>query len=212
MTADTFLARHADGWHQAWAGLGARPPAALLPQLCAAYAEPHRHYHTLQHRDECLTLLAEHRGQAAHPHEVALALWFHDAVYDVQAADNEARSADWARDALQAAGVAAAEAGRVHALVMVTCHGRPEAAPPMDADTRLLLDIDLAILGAPAGRYAEYERQIRAEYAHVPAAVFEPRRRQLMAGFLARTPLYRTAALRARREAQARINLAGALR
>ena len=41
------------------------------------------------------------------------------------------------------------------------------AALPAGGDEQLLVDIDLAILGASAARFAEYERQIRAEYAFV---------------------------------------------
>ena len=37
------------------------------------------------------------------------------------------------------------------------------------ADEQLLVDIDLAILGADTARFAEYQTQIRREYAHVPA-------------------------------------------
>jgi predicted metal-dependent HD superfamily phosphohydrolase len=84
-------------------------------------------------------------------------------------------------------------------------------AQPEDADARLLVDIDLSILGAPAERYAEYERRIRAEYAHVPPALFETRRREILASFLAREPLYLTPSIRARLEAQARINLRQAI-
>ena len=211
MGRQTFLARHRAGWLQAWAGAGVQAPAGLLEQLCTRYAEPHRHYHSLQHLDECLALLAAHHDVAERPAEVALALWFHDAVYDVHAGDNEARSADWAWDALRGGGAPAGVADRVHALVMCTRHGLPDLPPPETPDTRLLLDVDLAILGADPQRYAEYEHQIRAEYAHVPPEVFEPRRRKLMGAFLARQPLYLTAPIRAAREAQARRNLAGAV-
>ncbi|SIQ98001.1 N-methyl-D-aspartate receptor NMDAR2C subunit [Pseudacidovorax sp. RU35E] len=211
MDCHTFLDRHRAVWLQAWAGAGVQAPAGLLEQLCTRYAEPHRHYHSLQHLDECLALLAAHHDVAERPAEVALALWFHDAVYDVHAGDNEARSADWARDALRGGAASAGVADRVHALVMSTRHGLPDLPLPETPDTRLLLDVDLAILGADPQRYAEYERQIRAEYAHVPPEVFEPRRRKLMGGFLARQPLYLTAPLRAAREAQARRNLAGAV-
>jgi predicted metal-dependent HD superfamily phosphohydrolase len=179
----------------------------LFSELVARYREAYRGYHTLQHLAECLSLLEHHHAEAERPGEVALALWFHDAIYDVRAHDNEHKSADWARDALTAAGLSLDAAQRVHALVMATRH----SAVPEGNDARLLVDIDLAILGAPAIRFAEYERQIRVEYAHVPPVLFEPRRRAVLSGFLAREPLYQTQAIRAEREAQARINLQAAV-
>jgi predicted metal-dependent HD superfamily phosphohydrolase len=195
-------------WRAAWSAMGIdTPPNALRDALLVRYAEPHRRYHTLQHLGECLDAFERERARAQRPGEVALALWFHDAIYDLQAHDNEAQSADWARDALRAEGIDAAAAQRVHGLIMATKHD----AQPDDPDARLLVDIDLAILGAPPARFAEYEQQIRAEYAHVPPNVFEPRRRLILARFLARDPLYQTPGMRARCEAQARINLRGAL-
>ena len=208
-TADP-LPQRADfdaSWRDAWAALCLPAPSALRDELLARYAEPGRKYHTRQHLHECLTGFARERASAARPGEVALALWFHDAVYDLQAHDNEARSADWARDALQAAGAPPEVAQRVHALVMATRHD----AQPSDPDAQLLVDIDLSILGAPPARFAEYERQIRAEYAHVPPALFEPRRREILGRFLSRDPLYLTPALRARCETQARTNLRAAI-
>ena len=197
-------------WADALALLGCHSTASterLFDSLVTAYREPQRHYHSLQHLGECLSLARLHEAQARRPGEVAMALWFHDAVYDVHAHDNEQRSADWASDALRAAGVGADAAQRVHALVMATCHD----AQPVDDDARLLVDIDLSILGAPPDRFAEYEQQIRREYAHVPREIFEPRRREILGRFLARDPLYLTPTLRADREAQARINLARAI-
>ncbi len=191
-------------WAEAWRALGAEAPdAALLDALLARYGEPHRAYHTLQHLDECLEGLALERSHAKRPAEIALALWFHDAIYDVHRHDNEERSADWAQQALRDAGADADVAQRVHALVMATRH----QVQPEEADAQLLVDIDLSILGAPAPRFAEYEQQIRFEYAHVPPEVFEPRRRQILGSFLARDPLYLTPSIRARLEAQARVNL-----
>jgi predicted metal-dependent HD superfamily phosphohydrolase len=198
-----------DTWVQAWRALAvAAPDEALLDELLAAHCEAHRAYHTLQHLGECLALLKAQPGSAQRPAEVALALWFHDAVYDVRRHDNEERSAEWARRAVLEAGAAPDAAERVHALVMATRHD----AEPLGADARLLVDIDLAILGAPAERFAEYERQIRIEYAHVPAEVFETRRREILAGFLARDPLYLTAPMRERFEAAARANLKRAIK
>jgi len=194
-------------WSDAWRALGASADDALLAELLARYAEGQRAYHTLQHLGECLVHLARERDGAERPAEVALAPWFHDAIYDVHRHDNEARSADWARQAARRAGLAPEVAERLHALVMATRHD----AQPVGADARLLVDIDLAILGATPARFAEYERQIRIEYAHVPPAVFEPRRCQILGGFLARDPLYLTAPMRTRLEAAARANLGQAV-
>jgi predicted metal-dependent HD superfamily phosphohydrolase len=84
-------------------------------------------------------------------------------------------------------------------------------AQPDGTDARLVVDIDLAILGAPPARFAEYERQIRIEYAHVPSELFEPRRREVLSGFLARDPIYLTASMRAQLEQVAHSNLAQAI-
>lgn len=210
--ASTDTTRLRAAWADAWRAIGIQRPTSsaddpLLAQLLARYAEPHRHYHSLQHLDECLALLDAHREAAERPAEVALALWFHDAIYDVHRHDNEAQSATWAFEALTAAGLPEESARRVHDLVMATRHD----AVPEGHDAALLVDIDLAILGATPPRFAEYERQIRTEYAHVAQPLFEERRRAILSRFLERQPIYLTPGLRSEREAQARTNLQSAV-
>jgi predicted metal-dependent HD superfamily phosphohydrolase len=194
-------------WFEDWAGLGLAGDGTCLDRLLASYAEPGRHYHTLQHLDECLDLLRQTAHLAKRPAEVAIALWFHDAVYVPQARDNEARSAAWACEALGDAGAEAAVIQRIEAHILATAHHEA----PQDADTRLLIDIDLAILGATPARFAEYDEQIRSEYAAVPDSVYRQKRREVLAGFLARPAIYGTPALYARLEEQARTNLRRAL-
>lgn len=194
-------------WRAAWQASGAAPNDALHAELLASYAEPHRAYHTPLHLAECLALFDEFRALAERAAEVEIALWFHDAVYDVHRHDNEAASADWARAALLDAGAAGDVAGRVAALVLATRH----SIAPATADEQLLVDIDLAILGAAPARFAEYEAQIRVEYGFVPQPVFDEKRGAILAGFLARPVLYGTAELRPRLEATARANLRAAI-
>lgn len=194
-------------WLHTWSELQHTPPLGLYEQLLQAYSEPQRHYHTLQHLAECLQLQSESAHLAQRPAEIAIALWFHDAVYDVKAHDNEARSADWAVTALQAAGVSAEVQARAHALIMATEH----TAAPLTGDAALLVDIDLAILGAAPARFAEYEWQIRQEYAWVPEDVFVEKRRAVLQGFLARLQIYSTAFFQQQRAAQARSNVQTAL-
>ncbi|WP_277373999.1 N-methyl-D-aspartate receptor NMDAR2C subunit [Pseudomonas sp. AA-38] len=194
-------------WAHAWSDLGLQPPPGLFEQLVRAYEEPQRHYHSLQHLSECLGHFEQARHLAQQPGEVAIALWFHDAIYDVRGKDNERRSADWAIETLAAAQADQATLARVEQLIMATRHD----ATPSAADEQLLVDIDLAILGAAPERFAEYDAQVRAEYAWVPGWVYRMKRRSVLKGFLARPRLYNTQHFRQRYEAQARINLAGAI-
>jgi predicted metal-dependent HD superfamily phosphohydrolase len=191
-------------WYRTWQDLGL-PGAndALRDQLLARYAEPHRKYHTLQHLGECIAMLARYPGEAEHAGEVGMALWFHDAIYEIGVPGNEERSAQWALDELTAAGAAPGVAARVHAMVMATRHD----VAPQTADEQLLVDVDLSILGAAPARFDEYEAQVRDEYSAVPDAVFSKRRRAILLGFLARQSLYGTPFFHALLEAQARRNL-----
>lgn len=197
-------------WQRLWGELGAAAvDGGLLNQLVAAWGERQRHYHTLQHLRECLSYFEASSMLARRPAEVELALWFHDAVYEPQRDDNEQRSAEWARASVRAAGCAPEVAERVHALVTAT---RTHQDDGDDPDTRLLLDIDLSILGAAPARFDEYQRQIRAEYAHVPEPLYRERRAAILRGFLARPRIYLTDAFHQALEDRARENLARAAR
>jgi predicted metal-dependent HD superfamily phosphohydrolase len=190
-------------WSVAWAELGAVPPEGLLAELRARYCEAHRFYHTLQHLDECFAVLGAASSLATRLPEVELALWFHDAIYDTHAQDNEDASAQWAERSLLAGGAAPEVAARVRELVLATKH----AATPESGDAQLLVDVDLAILGAPVPRFAEYERQVRQEYGWVPERAFREGRARILQSFLARPSLYGTAWFAERLEAPARDNL-----
>lgn len=190
-------------WAELWRQLAGRPAPALYGELIAHYGEPRRKYHTARHLDECFEKFDEARELATHPAEVELALWFHDAIYDTRRQDNERKSADWARASAMQAGVTGEAAARVHALVMATRHD----AVPSGADAELLVDVDLSILGAAPERFDEYERQIREEYAWVPAFVFRRKRAKILQGFLARPAIFSTALFRDRYEQRARANL-----
>jgi predicted metal-dependent HD superfamily phosphohydrolase len=194
-------------WQRTWRELGAVPDPNLFERLLAAWGEPLRHYHTLQHLQECLGHFEPARGHALHPGEASLALWFHDAMYDARRHDNEQRSADWVRECLLAACAGSDRADRVHALVMATRHD----AAPLTGDAALVVDVDLAILGAPRERFDEYERQVRLEYAHVESAAYRAGRGRILRGLLARPAIYSTPSFRERFEAAARANLAHSL-
>lgn len=194
-----------------WLGLCDRmevdEAAERFDAVAAAYAEPHRHYHTAAHVVECLGVLDESDIDPEHPDEVEVAVWMHDVVYRPARGDNEERSAELAARWLAGCIGGPAAADRVRALIAATDH----AAPTGDPDGALVQDVDLHVLGSPEKRYAEYERQIRAEYRFVPAVIFRRRRAAVLSGFLARQPLYATEWFRGRFEERARTNLTAEL-
>lgn len=171
------------------------------------WREPHRHYHGLRHLQECLARLAEVRALARDAEEVEAALWLHDAIYDARRDDNEARSAALARTMLEPKGVAPERIARIEGMILATRH----AAPSADADTQLTCDIDLAILGADADRFDEYEREVRAEYAWVPMSIYRVKRGEILMRFLAAPRIYQTEHFHRLLNEAARDNLAHSL-
>lgn len=191
-------------WLRAWRGVGAVGDGeSVYRALLDRYAEPHRRYHTIQHLRECLAAFEAVSALPPHPGEVEVALWFHDAIYEVRRSDNEERSAQWARSALLSAQVEQESADLVHSLVMITKH----SAQPVTLDEQVLTDIDLSILGADRERFAEYEQQIREEYGFVPTWLFRRRRRAILRSFLARSRIFSTPRFFAGLEHRARDNL-----
>lgn len=221
--ADTYPVPLDDGelaatWAAAWLLLGRPVPAGLQAELMTAWSEPHRHYHDQRHLRECLALWTRWRDHSPRAGEVAIALWFHDAIYDPQApaADsNELNSAAWAARSLVRAGADSDTAQRVHDLVMATQHRVVQGmAPPAlgsSLDAQLLVDIDLSILGSPAERFERYDLGVRKEHAWVPGFRYRDLRARVLQGFLDRPRLYHGEHAVALLGAQARVNLAAAL-
>jgi predicted metal-dependent HD superfamily phosphohydrolase len=194
--------------------LGACDKTSIEPvhtALLAAYQAPTRAYHTLGHIEACLRLLAKYESLAKNRHELALAIWFHDAVYEGPPgpSSNEEASAELALRACASLGVLDVHAERIAMMIRRTEKHEisPEEASA-DTDLALFLDIDLSILGEDPHTYAVFERDVRTEYAWVPSeSLYLTGRAQVLAKLLARAPLYNTPKLRARFEAQAHTNL-----
>ena len=193
-------------WAETWRLVGLPAPAALLEILETRYAERHRAYHDLRHVLACLELARSVQERLANAAAVELALWYHDAVYEPRAADNEEKSAELATAEL--ASLDDATRAAVSKLVLATKHD----APPADPDAGFVVDIDLAVLGAPPEAFDRYEEEIRREYAWVPGPLFRRRRREILQGFLDRPRLYSTDFFRELLESPARANLARSIR
>jgi predicted metal-dependent HD superfamily phosphohydrolase len=176
-----------------------------LNELVRAYAEPHRHYHTLDHIAGLLRLQEEHGG-VADEDAVKLAILFHDAVYDPTRQDNEMASANLATKRLSALGLSAFLVAKVERYILATQHGTSVAAGE-DADLDMLLGLDLSVLASAPDGYRAYARAIRREYAAVPDALYRTGRRRVLHAFLARPNIYRVERMQALWEASARSNM-----
>jgi predicted metal-dependent HD superfamily phosphohydrolase len=196
-----------DRWHRLLAAFALPESNESFDRLLDAYSQKHRHYHTVAHIDHCLQELDAAPGLAVEPAEAELALWFHDAVYDPYASDNEAKSAAWACELLTRGGVGNERVERVRAHILATRH----EAPAELADSKLVVDIDLSILGVDEEAYARFEINVRQEYRWVPGPLFRSKRAEILESFLARPSIYSTGPFHDRYEASARRNLTAAI-
>jgi predicted metal-dependent HD superfamily phosphohydrolase len=175
----------------------------MATNLFAAYGEPHRHYHTLDHVQECLRLLVEVPLQDDQRRVAELAVWFHDAVYDPARGDNEAKSGAMASGWL--AGLDLDHGEVVEIIAMTAGHSLPAAATPaMEA----VHDVDLAVLGRPPDGYDDYSAAIRREYIHIADDLYRVGRQAALEALAMIEPLYVLPAFTRVLAAQARSNIA----
>ena len=181
--------------------------------LSALYRAEDRHYHNLRHIEAMLALAEDYRASLHDPEAVEAAIWFHDAVYDSKAKDNEAQSAALAEKDL-AGRTDAERLSRISAMILATStHQLPsfdDAAGLRDAS--LFLDMDLSILGAAPDAFDAYERAVRREYAWVEEPMWRAGRGAVLKSFLSRDHIFHTDEFRQRFEPQARSNIARSIK
>lgn len=192
-------------WLRTLRAVGGRGDVAHAgAQLLARWAEPHRRYHGLAHLTAVLARIDELAAYATDVEVVRLAAWFHDAVYDPTASDNEERSAVLAVTVLGGLRVDSASVAEVARLVLLTAAHAPGAE---DRDGAVLCDADLAVLASAPPDYARYVAAVREEYAHLDDATFAAGRAAVLRSLLDRPSLFTTAHGRTSWEATARDNI-----
>jgi predicted metal-dependent HD superfamily phosphohydrolase len=132
---------------------------SVLQGLSDRYTEPHRHYHDSGHLAHCLEQLDLAAGSLSAPDEVEMAIWFHDVINEPGQKDNEARSAEYFREAADGK-MPADFIDRVVDLILVTTH----RDAPLDADQRFICDIDLASFGCPWECFMRDTNAVKAEF------------------------------------------------
>ena len=191
--------------------LGGRPSRAdaVFDRLRAAWSAKDRRYHDLSHLADCLSQLD---GAGANPNiaDVAeLALWYHDAIYDVRARDSEERSAALLCDDGAVLEIPREQLLAAAACVRATAHlaGVAPRAPAID----LVIDVDLSILGRDSARFQRFESAVREEYSAIPQTLYYLARGRFLTSLLHSPSIFRTDHFHALHEERARANIAALL-
>lgn len=167
-------------------------PSDVLEERFAKYQEPWRFYHTLEHLRSGFEVM-DHHFKSKATGQLELAFWYHDFEYDPRAFDNESRSAEVASDritkSLQIPQNFAIEVGK---LILATKH----TSDPDTDQAKILVDVDLAVLGETTEVFDQYEEDIRWEYSWVLEADFKNGRREILKRMFKR-PFYNTSEMKA---------------
>ena len=184
---------------------------AHRPLVAAArlhYAQPHRHYHGVEHLDELIELVRRHTPDLDESEQ--LALLFHDAVYVPGASrgENERLSALLMRATLPAFDLSPADLARAGRIIDATAH----AAPPPPEAARIC-DLDLWRLASPWEAFKQHALGIRDEYLHLHAdeAAFWTARNTFYRSMLSKPQIFATPHFREQFEVVARENMQRAL-
>ena len=189
---------------------------ALLDRVIARHRERHRRYHTVTHVEWVVrnveALAAGLDGSGDSPTDldaVVAAAIYHDAVHEPRAPTNanERGSARLARRDLSSIGWADERCDRVATMI----EGTATHTDPLDLDTAILFDADLSVLGADPGRYSDYARNVRAEYAFLTDDEWAAGRAEVLHAFLGRPSIFSTTIGVERWEEAARANMTAEL-
>ncbi len=190
--------------------------------VLARHREPHRRYHGERH----VRWVVRHAQQLAAQLEaqhadgnprvdlgaVIAAAFYHDAVYDPQASDNELASARLACDVLKRCGWDAGRADAVANMIEATAgHTDSSIVDAADLSTAVLLAADLAVLAADPAGYNTYVNGIRVEYSHVAEPDWVIGRSAVLHRFIDRDRIFPEALALEEWEARARANIAAEL-
>lgn len=168
------------------------------------------HYHTITHVMDSLAVFDEYRKKNDMPvswYYLEMAIWFHDAFYNVNRSDNEERSAQLAEECCKMFDEQYADESVGNLILATKGHSAD------DEVSQIMIDVDLAILGKGMSAYGEYKDGIYAEYKtdwnwDPPVwARFKDGRAKFLKGLLEQEHIYYTDYFRDKYEAQARRNI-----
>lgn len=207
-------------WEQLWQGIGAKgDPTKIYDIILKRYSESHRHHHGMSHLAHCFRAFDNSRHLCNDSDRTEYNLFMHDLIYNIladnlgknpdygelatYALDNEEKSVEFACQVLEDSDVSAISSKLVREDILASKH----SSTVEDQDTKLFLDIDIAVLGSPPAEYDQFEYDIRQEFNMVPEQLFRSARSNILKGFLERQSIYLTGDFEREYGLQARKNL-----
>ncbi len=175
--------------------------AEIFADLHRLYTAPYRRFHNLDHIGDCVRRVDEVAPLLEDLGAVELALWFHDAVYDVGAATNERRSAEMFL--ALSAGASFGFRHRVCGRIMATRHARRVHGN----DRSFMGDIDLSGCGAPWEAVIENGARLREESSAISDDQYHAAQVFFLSRLQRRPRFFATDYFRDKYEATARENL-----
>lgn len=180
--------------------------AACWDEVSKAYQESQRHYHTLHHLADLFRQADQVKHLVKNFGVVAMAIYYHDIIYQPGAADNEEKSAEASTRALRQLGWKERDIREVAAFIRSTKTHQPDTSVLNQADLLLFLDMDLAILGADWDTYRNYASNVIKEFGN--NAMVKWGRKEFMQRFLTQLHIFQSDWFRRKFEAAARQNIA----
>ena len=197
-------------WLDLWHRLGIVSDDSVVNayhDILNRYSEPHRKYHNVEHIKHCLSEFETVKHLASDANVLELAIWYHDAVYDINADNNEELSAALAKDVMNGFSLPTNVVEKVGEIIIATKHDET----PTDYDTKLMLDIDISNIGQ-ADEFEKDNKLIREEYSSVSDNLFANGRSNILKSFLNRPNIYLTDFFQKKYEDSARKNIASSIK
>ena len=168
---------------------------SVAQALIDSWSSPDRFHHAIKHLVDVLASIDQLAEETHDPDIVRLAGWYHGAEFTALARASYAHkggedtmaSAARARRELAELGIAPERVERI--ATMITQIHR-HSASTVDVDAQALSDADLAGLACEPQKYAAYRKNIRAEYAHIPAEDYLEARIAILRKLMSRPQIF----------------------
>ncbi|ARN78387.1 hypothetical protein BST97_10530 [Nonlabens spongiae] len=174
---------------------------SLWDLIVEKYSDSSRHYHDLTHLENMFYHLEPVQSQVDDLDCLSFTIFYHDIIYKATTSDNEHKSANFLEKTL----------GKTNFADIAHCKCQIEATKNHElsgnADTNILLDLDLSILGARQQDYECYTTNVRKEFKIYPDFMYRRGRAKFLKAMLGKQNIYKTKFFIERFESKARENL-----